>query len=131
MAKTVYQTTHVTLTADPILKKQLDVFGRNFFYVREFKKQFDNYWTNADEYYYFAVDSHNFEFKGKPKKVQNLFLLTFLLVLVVFLFLFICLICRKNRNLKKQAKNAKKEALITKEEKKLPKLSRSKFADLV
>lgn len=79
------------------MQGQMEKFGRNFFYVREFKKQYDNYWTNTDSRYYFTVEhrEHEFEYKKTVKGVFWFVLLGVAVLGGLALALYFC--CRRRR----------------------------------
>lgn len=92
------------------MQKQIEAFGRNFFYVREFKKQYENYWTNTNKKYYFTVEDteHEFKYKSTSKSLAFYLILGFILLGVVLLILWMS--WKKLRNKENEEKSVEAKA---------------------
>lgn len=79
------------------MQKQIQQFGRSFFYVREFKKQYDNYWTNASSKYYFTVEHREHQFKYKYAVKGVFWYVVLALAGVAVIVAVICCYCRRKK----------------------------------
>lgn len=87
-----------------ISQNQLTEYGRNFYFVREFKNQIDKFWNNSGEKYYLTIEDKNYEHQAK---VYSRFQLASMLAVILLIFLFFSWVfykCRK-RFFKKKKKD--------------------------
>lgn len=107
---------YFVLTLDnPILKKQLAEFGRNFFFVREFKNQIDRFWNNSGEKYYLTIEDPDFEHKvGVYSKFQyaSIIAIFVILIILVIYFIFKCRNKCKKRPKEEKTDNDNHESLL-------------------
>lgn len=86
-----------------LFTKQFEEYGRNFFYIREFKKGYVNNWANVAGMYYFTIEQKDFEHISKFQSKRNLSILILVILLIIIILGMSYYFWKKNKA-KKQIK---------------------------